>query len=117
MNRYPVWKYIVIAAALLVSALYAVPNLFGEVPAVQVSGVRATNKVDAALRSTLEEALKTGNVPTLGIDQEETALRFRFADTDTQLRARDAIQAAVGPGYVVALNLVPNTPHWLQVLG
>src|SRR5258706_3469322 len=117
MNRYPAWKYVVIALALLVSVLYAVPNLFGEVPAVQVSGVRATNKVDAALRSTLEEALKKANVPVLGIDQDEAALRFRFADTDTQLRARDALQSAVGPGYVVALNLVPNTPHWLQVVG
>src|SRR5215467_392038 len=103
MNRYPTWKYVVIAIALLVSTLYAVPNLFGEVPAVQVSGVRATNKIDTELRTSLEEALKTANIPTLGVDQDETALRFRFADTDTQLRARDAIQAKADKGYVVAL--------------
>src|SRR3954471_201040 len=106
MNRYPLWRYIVIALAILVSSLYAVPNIFGEVPAVQVTGVRATNKVDAELKSSLEAALKEANVPTLGVDLEESTLRFRFADTDNQLRARDAIQSKVGPGYVVALNLV-----------
>jgi preprotein translocase subunit SecD len=117
MNRYPVWKYVVIALAVLISAIYAAPNLFGEIPAVQVAGARATVKVDADLRKSLEEALAAANVPLVGADQEENALRFKFADTDTQLRARDAIQAKVGPGYVVALNLVPNSPHWLQVLG
>ena len=117
MNRYPIWKYVVIAFAILLSGLYAAPNIFGEVPAVQVSGVRMTNKIDAELRSRLEAALKEANVPTLVTDQEETALRFRFADTDMQLRARDAIQAKVGPGYVVALNLVPNSPKWLQAIG
>ena len=117
MNRYPLWKYIVIGLAILVSAIYAAPNLFGEVPAVQVSGARANIKVDAPLRSTLEEALKAANVAVLGVDQDEAALRFRFNDTDTQLRARDVIQSKVAQGYVVALNLVPNSPHWLQALG
>jgi len=119
MNRYPLWKYILIALAILVSGLYAVPNLFGEVPAVQVSGVRASNKVDADLQKSLDEALKAGNVPVAGVDLEEGQLRYRFADPDTQLRARDAIQGKLGQGsgYIVALNLVPNTPHWLQALG
>jgi preprotein translocase subunit SecD len=119
MNRYPIWKYVVIALAILISGLYAVPNLFGEVPAVQVSGVRAVNKVDPELQKSLEEALKAANVPVVGADLEEGALRLRFADTDTQLRARDAVQAKLGQnsGYIVALNLVPNTPHWLQAIG
>jgi preprotein translocase subunit SecD len=117
MNRYPTWKYVVIALAILVSALYAVPNLFGEVPAVQVAGLRATNKVDTELRASLEAALKAANVPVLGVDQEENALRFRFADTDNQLRGRDAIQSKLDKGYVAALNLVPNSPHWLQAIG
>jgi preprotein translocase subunit SecD len=118
MNRYPLWKYIVIALAILVSALYAAPNLFGEVPAVQVSGKRASVKVDAALRTTLEGALKAANVPLAGTEQEEAALRFLFADTDTQIRARDVLQKNVDEqSYVVALNLVPSTPKWLQVLG
>jgi preprotein translocase subunit SecD len=117
MNRYPLWKYVVIGLALLVSAIYAAPNLFGEVPAVQVSGARASVKVDAAVRSTLEQALKGATIPVLATDVEENALRFRFADTDTQLRARDLIQSKLDPTYVVALNLVPNSPRWLQVLG
>ena len=117
MNRYPLWKYVLIAIAVIVSLVYAAPNLFGEVPAVQVSPQRATVKIDAALRTSLEEALKAGAVTPMSVDQEETALRFRFADTDAQLKARDVIQAKVGPGYVVALNLVPNSPGWLQLLG
>src|SRR5436305_1978068 len=119
MNRYPIWKYAVIAIAILVSVVYAAPNLFGEVPAVQVAGARASVKVDTALRTSLEEALKTATVTPLAVDQDELALRFRFADTDSQLKARDVIQAKVGTGtgYVVALNLVPNSPAWLQALG
>jgi preprotein translocase subunit SecD len=121
MNRYPLWKYIVIGIAILVSALYAAPNLFGEVPAVQVSGARASVKVDAGVRTNLENALKAANVPVLGVDLEEkdNILRLRFADTDTQIRARDLIQSKFEPaqGYVVALNLVPNSPHWLQAIG
>ncbi len=117
MNKYPIWKYALIAIALVVSIIYAVPNLFGEVPAVQVSGARSTVKVDDTLRQTLEDALRDAKVPMLASEQVENALRFRFADTDTQIRGRDAIQAKTGPGYVVALNLVPNSPKWMQVLG
>jgi preprotein translocase subunit SecD len=117
MNKYPTWKYILIALVILVSVVYAVPNLFGEVPAVQVSPARATFKIDTALRTGIEEALKAANITPTGVDQDEAALRFRLADTDTQLKARDVIQAKAGTGYVVALSLVPNSPHWLQGIG
>jgi preprotein translocase subunit SecD len=117
MNRYPLWKYIVIAIALVVSIIYAAPNLFGEVPAVQVSGLRSTVKVDEAMRSSLAEALSAAKVPPLNSEMVENMLRLRFPDTDTQLKARDVIQAKVSQGYVVALNLVPNSPRWLQALG
>ena len=116
MNKYPAWKYVIIAIALVVSILYAAPNLFGEVPAVQVSGTRATIKVDAALQSTLEAALKDAKVVPATTELTEANLRFLFADTDSQLKARDAIQAKVPPGYLVALNLVPASPHWLTAL-
>jgi preprotein translocase subunit SecD len=117
MNKYPLWKYIVIAVALVVSSLYAAPNLFGEVPAVQVAGLRATTKVDAAMKSTLDDALKAAGIASTSSELEGDALRLQFADTDTQLKARDVVQSKVGPTYVVALNLVPNTPHWMQALG
>ena len=118
MNKYPAWKYALIVFALVVSMLYAAPNLFGEVPAVQVSGARTAIKVDAALQSTLEAALKEANIAPASVELTDTNLRFLFASTDLQLKARDAIQAKLPPGsgYLVALNLVPASPHWLTAL-
>lgn len=117
MNKYPLWKYAIIAIAIVVSAIYAAPNLFGEVPAVQVSPQRATVKIDEAMVKELEAALTEAKAPYMNVEQTAEALRFRFADTDTQLRARDILQAKAGNGFVVALNLVANSPHWLQGLG
>ena len=118
MNRYPLWKYAVIAIALVVAAFYAAPNLFGEVPAVQVSGKRMSVKVDDQLRATLEAALKAANVPPTAVELDATAIRFHFADPDAQLKARDLLQGKVDANnYVVALNLVPNSPPWLQRIG
>ncbi|MGE0355966.1 MAG: protein translocase subunit SecD [Burkholderiales bacterium] len=117
MNKYPAWKYAIIAVALLVSIVYATPNLFGEAPVVQVSGARATVKVDAALRTELEAAIKGAGIALAGVEAGEGHANFRFADTDSQIKARDLIQSRVGPGYVVALNLQSATPAWLQALG
>jgi preprotein translocase subunit SecD len=117
MNKYPMWKYAVILIALVVSIIYAVPNLFGESKAVQVTGARTAVKVDNALRDTLEGALKSANVQVDSVELVDGILRFRLPNEDVQIRARDVIQKAVPPGYVVALNLVPNTPKWLQALG
>ncbi len=117
MNKYPIWKYALIAIALVVSAIYAAPNLFGEVPVVQVSGARASNKVDAGMQAGLEQAIKAAGIALAGADAEDGQVRFRFADTDTQIKARDVIAPKVPPGYVVALNLQSNTPKWLQALG
>jgi preprotein translocase subunit SecD len=118
MNKYPWWKYAIIAIALVVSLVYAAPNLFGEQPAVQVTGARSATKVEAPMRDSLEAALKAANVAPLSTELADGLLRFRFANEDVQIRARDVIQKQVPPqGYVVALNLVPNTPTWLQGLG
>jgi preprotein translocase subunit SecD len=113
MNKYPAWKYLLIALALAVAFLYTVPNFFGEMPAVQVSGLR-TLKADANTRSAVEEALKAAQIETAGILLEGDALRVKFKDTDTQLKARDVIQQKVGEGYIAALNLVSNSPAWLS---
>jgi preprotein translocase subunit SecD len=117
MNKYPAWKYAIIAIALVASLLYATPNFFGEVPAVQVSGLRTTLKVDDAMRASIEQALKAANVQPLAVDLEAGVLRVRFANGDQQRAARDAIAAKVGAGYSVAMTLLPNSPHWLQLLG
>ena len=117
MNKYPMWKYAIIVVALVVGLLYASPNLFGEVPAVQVSGVRPNAKVDDALKAGIDDALKAAGAVPAREELADGSLRLTFADTDAQLKARDVAQSKAGEGYVAALNLVPNTPKWMQALG
>lgn len=117
MNRYPLWKYIVIAAALLLGFIYTVPNFFGESPAVQVSLPRGALKSDSALLARVEETLAKANVDHEGLSFDENAVKVRFADTDTQLRAKDLLQAELGENYVVALNLLPGSPAFLSQIG
>jgi preprotein translocase subunit SecD len=122
MNRYPLWKYVVIAVALIFGALYSAPNLFPESPAVQVSSQKATVKVDAAVLTRVESALKEAGIAYEGafLDQVglNTTVRVRFRDTDTQLKAKDALERALNPNsadpaYVVALNLLSTSPRWM----
>ena len=113
MNRYPLWKYLVIAVALAVGVLFTIPNFFPEVPAVQVSTSKATVKLDTALLSTVEDALKAAAIPYRGAVLDATGIKVRFDDTDTQLKAKDAVQAKVGDNYIVALNLLSASPQWL----
>ncbi|GLS15864.1 protein translocase subunit SecD [Hydrogenophaga electricum] len=122
MNRYPLWKYAIIVVALLVGLIYALPNLFGESPAVQVSSARATVKVDGATTSRVESALSAANIQPTLVQFDGNSVRVRFNDTDTQIRARDVLERTfnpdqAAPGYVVALNLLPRTPAWLASLG
>ncbi len=122
MNRYPLWKYIVIALVVVISTLYTLPNFFGEAPAVQISSAKATNKVDATTRSRVEDALKTGSVEaTSKVELEGNSVRVRFANTEVQKQAQAVISKALNPdkddpAYVIALNLVPQTPQWLRSL-
>ncbi|MDI9335285.1 MAG: protein translocase subunit SecD [Cytophagales bacterium] len=121
MNRYPLWKYIIIGVVLLISILYALPNLYGEAPAVQVSSLRASSKVDTALLGKIEQTLKEANVTIDSIALEGLSIKTRLKDTDSQLKAKDALQKMLVPdasdaGYIVALNLVPRTPAWLVAL-
>jgi preprotein translocase subunit SecD len=118
MNRYPIWKNATVLIALVLGFLYTLPNFFGEVPAVQVASVKATHKVDARLMTQVESALKAASIAPQGLSLDLNSLRVRLADTDTQLKARDAIERALNPvpaeaAYSVALNLVSNSPNWL----
>ncbi|HZN24379.1 MAG TPA: protein translocase subunit SecD [Burkholderiales bacterium] len=117
MNRYPLWKYILIAITLAIGLLYTIPNFFGEVPAVQVSPVRATLKSDDALRARVEEILKKSGIAPDGVFLDATGVKVRFEDPETQYRARDALQKALGDDYVVALNLLSRNPQWLDAIG
>ena len=124
MNRYPLWKYIVIVVALLIGVIYTVPNFFGESPAVQVSSQKATIKVDENTYERVQAALEEAKITPNGIFFEQGAqqatLRVRFDPTqaELQLQAKEVIERLLNPdpsdpSYVVALNLVPNTPEWL----
>jgi len=122
MNRYPVWKYAIILVAVLVGIFYTLPNFFGEAPAVQVSSAKATVKVDAATQARVLDALKAAGIEADVITFEGTSIKARFGNTDTQLKAKDAIQKALipdpsDPPYVVALNLLSRSPKWLASLG
>jgi len=115
MNRYPLWKYLLILAAVVVGIVYALPNLFGEYPAVQISATRTT-KVDQGVLTLAENRLKQANISYVSAVLDDKSARIRFADTETQIRARDLVQTALGDQYVVALNLLPATPGWLDAL-
>ncbi len=117
MNRYPLWKYIVIAVALVIGLLYTLPNFFPEVPAVQVSSSKAAVKIDTALLGTVESALKDGGVPYLGTELDPVGVKVRLSDVDTQIKAKDLLQTKLGENYIVALNQLSTSPHWLASIG
>lgn len=122
MNRYPIWKYLVIVVALAIGILYTLPNFFGEAPAVQVSSAKATSHIDTATLARVEQALGQAGIQPDAVTLDENSIRARFGDTEAQLRARDAIEKALvadpnDPGYVVALNLLSRSPAWLTALG
>src|SRR5450755_3639045 len=116
MNQYPLWKYLLILAALLAGLIYTLPNLYGESPAVQVSPLRTSLKADDALLERVGNVLKSASInPELAM-LDGNSVKARFADTDTQLKAKDVLVAQLGEDYVVALNLLPRSPQWLTLL-
>jgi preprotein translocase subunit SecD len=122
MNRYPVWKYVIIAIAWVLAGLYALPNMFGESPAVQVSSAKAMVKVDAAMQQRVEAALSAAGLKPQDVSRDASTVKVRFDSTDVQLKAKDALQKALvadpaNPDYVVALNLLSRSPAWLSSLG
>jgi preprotein translocase subunit SecD len=121
MNRYPVWKYVILVIAFVLGVIYTLPNFFGEAPAVQVSSAKATIKVDTSTLQKVEDALKSAGSTPQSLALEGTSIRARFDTTDQQLKAKDAIQKALipdanDPQFVVALNLVSRSPDWLTAL-
>ena len=125
MNRYPLWKYIIIVIALLFGVLYTTPNFFGESPAVQISSAKATVKVDNSTMSQVDSILSKAGIKPENVYYEASgtqgSVRARFASTDEQFKAKALLEKelnpdAADPTYTVAFNLVPNTPQWLQSL-
>jgi preprotein translocase subunit SecD len=113
MNRYPLWKYLLIAAVIVLGLVYALPNLYGEAPAVQVLPLRANLKADTTLLKQVEEALSAAQLKPEALSLDATSVKVRFADTDSQLKAKDVLHAKLGEDYVVALNLLSRSPQWL----
>jgi preprotein translocase subunit SecD len=116
LNQNPLWKYLLLLAALLVALLYAAPNLFGEDPAIQISAPRGA-AVDEALEQRVVDGLKARGVTPARVERDAGRLLLRFADTEQQLAAKDAADEELGRQYVIALNLAPATPGWLQGVG
>jgi preprotein translocase subunit SecD len=121
MNRYPLWVYVTVAVAVVLGFVYTLPNFFGESPAVQVSSSRATLKVDSATLARVEDTLKQAGIPYTGVYLDPVGVKVRFADTDTQLKAKDVLHQALNPdpqnpSYTVALNLLSASPNWLNAI-
>ena len=126
MNRYPLWKYLVIAVALLIGAIYTLPNFFGEAPAVQVSAGKVTVKIDLGTQERITQILSNAQIQPKGIQFERIGangtIKIRLDSTDNQLKVKDTLQKALNPdsndpSYVIALNLISNTPAWLGSMG
>ena len=121
MNRYPWWKYLIIAVALLIGLVYSLPNVFGEAPAVQLSSGKATLKLDTSAVERVRTVLQEAGLEADFVELDGSSVRARFKDTDSQLKARDALSRAFNPdaqdpSYIVALNLVSRSPQWLRSL-
>ena len=116
MNRYPLWKYLIIVCAVVAGVVYTIPNFFGESPAIQVSPLRAGAKVDLSLLQKIDDLLANEDITVQASYLDKNGIKVRFEDTDSQLQAKDVVQGGLGRDYIVALNLLPNSPSWLTSL-
>src|SRR5579872_6066643 len=116
LNKYPLWKNLLLAAIVLIGLLYAVPNMYTDTPAIQISAT-AGEKLNESTRLNIQNILTTSHIAYRSMEFQQGKLLIRYADTDAQLKAKDLLQSALGDHYIVALNLAPATPAWLRVLG
>ena len=116
INQYPFWKYVLIALVLTIGCFYALPNLYGEDPAVQISAARGA-PVDEALQQRVIDTLQRVDIVPLRIERDERRLLLRFEREDHQLQAKEELRQALERRFVVALNLAPATPEWMDALG
>ncbi|PIE41339.1 MAG: protein translocase subunit SecD [Gammaproteobacteria bacterium] len=117
LNQYPLWKYLVIVFVAVIAVLFAMPNLYPDDPAIQISGATATTEVDLLAVDKAKTALQKANIEVKAFEQKGKSTMFRFNDTASQLKAKEVVQSALGKKFVVALNLAGNTPDWLVSIG
>lgn len=113
MNRYPLWKYLLVTAVLALGLLYTLPNFFGDTLAVQISTNRHSLAIDSQTEARVAQALKTAGIADDGMFIADGSLKVRFKDSQTQMKARSVIESALGEGYITALNQIANTPDWM----
>ncbi len=117
MNRYPLWKNLLVAISLIVAIVYSLPNLFGESPAVQISTSKSHLTIDTELLQRVEDSLKQEGVPYEAIFLDASGIKVRFANPDSQIRAKDVLGQLLGNDYIIALNLLSQSPAWLNSIG
>src|SRR5690625_4130427 len=115
MNRYPLWKYLLVLAVVVVGIIYALPSLYGEDPALQIATTRGEMPASTDQQRIIE-LLKNADIPVKATEQQQDRFLIRLFDTENQLRGAEVIKAGLGNGFIVALNLAPTTPAWLQAL-
>ena len=115
--RYPAWKYLLILVVLVVSTLYALPSLYPDEPAVQISGAKAGTQIDQSIIQKAEQILQSANIASHDNSFTNNAALLRLDTSEAQLKAKEALRRGLGDDYVVALNLAPTTPEWLQKIG
>ncbi|AXY55774.1 protein translocase subunit SecD [Acinetobacter chinensis] len=115
--RYPAWKYLLILVVLVISTLYALPSLYPDEPAVQISGAKAGTQIDSSIIQKAEQILKSENIKSHDNSFTNNAALLRLDSSEAQLKAKEALRRSLGDDYVVALNLAPTTPEWLQKIG
>ncbi len=113
MTKYPLWKYLIIIVTIAIGLIYSLPNIYGQISAVQVSAAHSSTQLDSHTLENIEKTLSQNEITSIGEIFEGNTLKIKFADSDTQLKARDLIQQYLGDDYVVALNLVSASPEWL----
>ncbi|CAN0264115.1 unnamed protein product, partial [Phaeothamnion confervicola] len=116
MNEYPLWRYILVLVIVTIGVLYALPNLYGDDPALQISA-RRSETVDDALATRVVDALKASNIAVKRTETHDKRVLLRFNDLDARTKAREVVEKTVGEHYVVALNMAAATPDWLRAIG
>ncbi|MEM1244049.1 MAG: protein translocase subunit SecD, partial [Pseudomonadota bacterium] len=117
MNKFPLWKNLLLLVILFIGIIYALPNIYGEDPAIQITGNSSQAKIDAPLTDKVKSVLTTNKIPYREIEQQDNSLIILFENTDTQLKAISFVKQAIGNQYTAALNLIPATPDWLRNIG
>jgi len=115
--RYPAWKYLLIIIVLVISTLYALPSLYPDEPAVQISGAKAGTQIDQSIVQKAEQLLESEKIPSHDNSFSNNAALLRLDSSEAQLKAKEVLRRGLGENYVVALNLAPTTPEWLQKIG